>query len=55
LPTSEVRMVQVNGETGLLFLQDGRPDSTLSFSFTPDGRVRRFYSQLNPEKLRHLH
>ena len=40
---------------GLLFLDDGRPDFTLSFAFTPDGRVRRFYSQLNPEKLRHLH
>ena len=47
-------MVQVNGEPGVLFLDDGRPDFTLSFSFTPDGRVRRFYSQLNPEKLRHL-
>ncbi len=54
LATRDVRMVQVNGETGLLFLDDGRPDFTLSFSFTPDGRVRRFYSQLNPEKLRHL-
>ena len=30
------------------------PDYVLSFSFTPDGRVRRLYSQLNPEKLRHL-
>jgi RNA polymerase sigma-70 factor (ECF subfamily) len=54
LPTAEMRVVQMNGETGLLFLDDGRPDFTLSFAFTPDGRVRRFYSQLNPEKLRHL-
>jgi len=56
LPATEMRLVQVNGEPGVLFLDaEHAPDSTLSFSFTPDGRVRRFYSQLNPEKLRHLH
>jgi RNA polymerase sigma-70 factor (ECF subfamily) len=56
LPASEMRLVQVNGEPGVLFLDaEHNPDYTLSFSFTPEGRVRRFYSQLNPEKLRHLH
>jgi RNA polymerase sigma-70 factor (ECF subfamily) len=55
MATDEARMVQVNGEPGLLFVADGEPDYVLSFSFTPDGKVRRFYSQLNPEKLRHLH
>lgn len=55
LPASEMRMVQVNGEPGVLFLDaEHDPDSVLSFSFTPDGQVRRFFSQLNPEKLRHL-
>jgi RNA polymerase sigma-70 factor, ECF subfamily len=54
LAQNESRLVQVNGEPGLLFLVDGEPDYVLSFAFTPDGRVRRFYGQLNPEKLRHL-
>jgi RNA polymerase sigma-70 factor (ECF subfamily) len=54
LETNEVRMVQVNGEPGLLFFVDGGPDNVLTFTFTDDGKVRRFYSQLNPEKLRHL-
>jgi RNA polymerase sigma-70 factor, ECF subfamily len=52
--TSDMRVVHVNGEPGLLFVEDGALDNVLSFSFTPDGRVRRLYSQLNPEKLRHL-
>jgi RNA polymerase sigma-70 factor (ECF subfamily) len=51
---SDMRVVHVNGEPGLLFVDDGELDNVLSFSFTDDGRVRRFYSQLNPEKLRHL-
>jgi RNA polymerase sigma-70 factor (ECF subfamily) len=51
----EARLVQVNGEPGLLFVVDGDPDYVLSFSFTPDGKVRRLFGQLNPEKLRHLH
>jgi RNA polymerase sigma-70 factor (ECF subfamily) len=54
-PSDEVRLVHVNGEPGLLFVSDGAPDYTLSFAFSPDGRARRLYSQLNPEKLRHLH
>jgi RNA polymerase sigma-70 factor (ECF subfamily) len=54
LEIDEVRPVQVNGEPGLLFVEHGQPDFVLSFAFTPDGQVRRFYGQLNPEKLRHL-
>jgi RNA polymerase sigma-70 factor (ECF subfamily) len=54
MSTHETRMVQVNGEPGVLFVADGEPDNVLSFAFSPDGKVRRFYSQLNPEKLRHL-
>lgn len=50
----EMRPVQVNGEPGLVFVADGHPDYVLSFSFTAEGRARRFWSQLNPEKLRHL-
>ena len=55
IETDEARMVPVNGEPGLLFVIDGEPDYVLSVAFTPEGKVRRFYSQLNPEKLRHLH
>jgi RNA polymerase sigma-70 factor (ECF subfamily) len=54
LTTTDLRIVQVNGEPGVLFVEDGEPDYVLSFAFTPDGKVRRFYGQLNPEKLRHL-
>jgi RNA polymerase sigma-70 factor (ECF subfamily) len=54
LSTDDARMVRVNGEPGLLFVAAGEPDHVLSFAFTPDGKVRRFFSQLNPEKLRHL-
>jgi RNA polymerase sigma-70 factor (ECF subfamily) len=52
--TTDGHVVHVNGEPGLLFVEDGHLDNVLSFSFAPDGRVRRLYSQLNPEKLRHL-
>jgi RNA polymerase sigma-70 factor (ECF subfamily) len=52
--STEVRTVPVNGEPGLLFLRDDEPDFVLSFAFSPSGQVRRLYSQLNPEKLRHL-
>ncbi len=38
VPGSEMRLVQVNGEPGVLFLDaEHAPDYTLSFSFTPDG------------------
>ena len=50
----DTQLVRVNGEPGLLFTVDGRADFVLSFSFTADGRVRRMYSQLNPDKLRHV-
>ena len=50
----ELRIVRVNGEPGLVFERQGRADYVLSFSFAPDGRLRRLYGQLNPEKLRHL-
>lgn len=52
--TTDGHVVHVNSEPGLLFVEDGHPDNVLSFSFDADGRVRRLYSQLNPEKLRHL-
>jgi hypothetical protein len=49
-----MRLVHVNGEPGIVFRVDGRPGLVLSLSFAPDGRVRRIFGQLNPEKLRHV-
>jgi len=51
---TDIRLVHVNGDPGLVFRVDGRPDLVLSFSFAPDGRVLRVFGQLNPEKLRHI-
>ena len=51
---ADARVVNVNGGVGLVFVIDGRPESVMSFSFAPDGRVNRIYNQLNPEKLKHL-
>ena len=53
-PETELQVVRVNGEPGLLMRRDGRPDLVLSYSFDAHGRVRRVFAQLNPEKLRHL-
>ncbi len=53
-PESIARPVRVNGDPGVLFSLDGRADSVVSFAFAPDGRVRRIYIQLNPDKLQHL-
>jgi RNA polymerase sigma-70 factor (ECF subfamily) len=49
-----VRMASVNGGVGLVFERDGHVENVMSFGFAPDGRVRRIYNQLNPEKLKHL-
>jgi len=51
---TDIRLAHVNGDAGLVFRVDGRPDLVLSFSFAPDGRVLRIFGQLNPEKLRHV-
>jgi hypothetical protein len=50
----DVRLAHVNGEPGIVFRDGDRADLVLSFSFGDDGRVHRIYSQLNPEKLRHI-
>ncbi len=53
-PAADARLASVNGEPGIVFRAGARADLVLSFSFGADGRVRRIYSQLNPEKLRHI-
>ena len=49
-----VQFATVNGAPGLLFSDGDRLEMVMTASFTPDGRIRRIYGQLNPEKLRHL-
>ena len=51
---AEIRLAHVNGEPGIVFRDHDRAELVLSFSFGDDGRVHRIFSQLNPEKLRHL-
>jgi RNA polymerase sigma-70 factor (ECF subfamily) len=50
----DFRFAHVNGEPGIVFREHDRTELVLSFSFGDDGRVHRIYSQLNPEKLRHV-
>ena len=55
LPAEQTfEVVRVNGSPGVLLSLDGKPDIVLSFDLAPDGRVRRIWSQLNPDKLTHL-
>jgi RNA polymerase sigma-70 factor (ECF subfamily) len=51
---TEIQVVRVNGEAGILMRRDGRPDLVLSFSFDAEGRLYRMFAQLNPDKLGHL-
>jgi hypothetical protein len=53
-PDADVRLARVNGDPGIVFRAGARADLVLSFSFSADGRVQRIYSQLNPDKLRHV-
>jgi RNA polymerase sigma-70 factor, ECF subfamily len=53
-PSMSIESVKVNGHPGLLIRSSGRPDVVHSFEFAPDGRLRRVYSQMNPDKLGHL-
>jgi RNA polymerase sigma-70 factor (ECF subfamily) len=53
-PSMTFEFVRVNATPGLLVRVDGRPDLVLTVEFAPDGRIRRLFSQLNPDKLTHL-
>jgi RNA polymerase sigma-70 factor (ECF subfamily) len=53
-PETEVEVVRVNGNPGVLLRIGGRPDLVLTIQFGPDGLIRRIWSQLNPDKLAHL-
>lgn len=47
-------LVRVNGSPGVVVRVHDRPQLVLSFELGPDGRIRRIWSQLNPDKLHHL-
>jgi len=53
-PAATIDLVRVNDDPGIVVRVDGRPDVVITIGFAPDGRVRRIYSQLNPDKLAHL-
>jgi RNA polymerase sigma-70 factor (ECF subfamily) len=53
-PNMTFEFVRVNATPGLLIRVDGRPDMVFMVEFAPDGRIRRLFSQLNPDKLTHL-
>jgi RNA polymerase sigma-70 factor, ECF subfamily len=47
-------LVRVNGTLGVLLTRKGEPFLVVTAELAPDGLVRRIYTQLNPDKLRHL-
>jgi RNA polymerase sigma-70 factor (ECF subfamily) len=51
---TEVRFGMVNADPGLLIAIGGQTELVLAFAFAPDGRIRHIYSQLNPDKLKHV-
>ncbi len=53
-PNGTIDFVSVNDDVGLLFSIDGVPDMVMAFGWSPDGRVKRIFVQMNPEKLIHL-
>jgi hypothetical protein len=44
----------VNGAPGLVFTDGDEPEMVVSFDLDGSGRISRIYSQLNPDKLRHV-
>jgi len=55
LKDAEVHEMTVNGSKGLLFVRNGIVLATVSFDWSPDTyEIRRIYTVLNPEKLKHL-
>jgi RNA polymerase sigma-70 factor (ECF subfamily) len=47
------RIVQINGEPGVVSYLNGRPHSVFTLEAT-DGRIQAIYIVTNPEKLSHL-
>jgi RNA polymerase sigma-70 factor, ECF subfamily len=53
-PSAALDFVRVNANPGVVVRVDGHPEIVFSVEFAPDGRIGRIWSQLNPDKLRHL-
>jgi RNA polymerase sigma-70 factor (ECF subfamily) len=53
-PRYEMEFVRVNTSPGVVLRLDGRPDVVLLMEVGDDGLIHRIWSQLNPEKLKHL-
>jgi RNA polymerase sigma-70 factor, ECF subfamily len=53
-PTTTVDVVNVNGRIGLLFREGDTVDMVITFAMSPENSIRRIYTQLNADKLRHL-
>ena len=47
----KARLVNINGETGVLEYADGEPFSVSAFTFK-NGRITAIYRVMNPEKLK---
>lgn len=47
------RIVQINGEPGIVSYLNGRPQSVFTVE-ARDGRIQAIYIVTNPEKLSHL-
>jgi hypothetical protein len=48
------RIVEINGEPGIVSYVDGRPQSVFTIEVNGHGRIRAIYIVTNPEKLSHL-
>jgi RNA polymerase sigma-70 factor (ECF subfamily) len=48
------RIVEINGEPGIVSYVDGRPQSVFTIEVNGDGRIGAIYIVTNPEKLSHL-
>jgi RNA polymerase sigma-70 factor (ECF subfamily) len=53
-PRAEMEFVRINTSPGVVLRIDGRPDIVLLMEVGDDGLIHRIWSQLNPEKLKHL-
>jgi RNA polymerase sigma-70 factor, ECF subfamily len=53
-PGDAIEFVRVNTNPGVVLRRGVHADMVVSFELAPDGRIRRMFVQLNPEKLAHL-
>ncbi len=53
-PRSEFEFVRINTSPGVVIRINGKPDLVLLTEVGPDGLIRRIWSVLNPDKLKHL-